>query len=122
MHLGPIFDHRCLQTLTLTVMAWAGTSYGLGLFLQDVPRPPEVIVRDSLLRLWILEFTYAYSLGFAKFSILALYWNVFGLFKIRIPIIVLLVATVIWLLCRVCISSKLAPITFMLLLALLFLL
>lgn len=81
---------------------WLGTWYGLGLFLRDVHRPPDLIIRGSLLRLWILEFTYAYSLGFSKFSILALYWRFFGLFRARVPIIVLLIATGIWLLCRVC--------------------
>lgn len=82
--------------------SWVGTWYGLGLFLRDVHRPLQTIIRDSLLRLWILEFTYAYSLGFSKFSILALYWRFFGRFSIRVPIIVLLVATATWLLCRVC--------------------
>lgn len=80
---------------------FSGTWYGLGKFLRDVPRPQEVIVRDSLLHLWILEFTYAYSLGFSKLSILALYWRFFSLFKIRVPIIILACGTIIWLLCRV---------------------
>lgn len=68
--------------------------------LTDVPRPLTTIIRDNTLYLYILEFTYAYSLGFSKLSILALYWRFFSLFKIRMPIIALFVATVIWLLCR----------------------
>lgn len=91
----------------------AGTWYGLGLFLRDVHRPPEMIIRDSLLRLWILEFTYAYSLGFSKFSILALYWRFFGRFNIRVPIIILMIATATWLICRVCILTVTISATFL---------
>lgn len=77
--------------------------------MQDVPRPPEIITRDSILYLFILEFTYAYSLGFTKLSILALYWHFFRMFKVRIPIIVLACATIIWLLCRVSAPNTLHP-------------
>lgn len=80
--------------------SYTGTNYGLGKFLAEVPRPPAVIIRDNTLYLYILEFTYAYSLGFSKLSILALYWRFFSLFRIRVPIITLTAATVIWLLCR----------------------
>lgn len=97
-------DYLCIVAYVFAAICsglmFSWTNYGLGKFLADVPRPPATIIRDSTLYLYILEFTYAYSLGFSKLSILALYWRFFSLFRIRVPIITLCVATVIWLLCR----------------------
>ncbi|KAH8767250.1 hypothetical protein F5883DRAFT_670534 [Diaporthe sp. PMI_573] len=97
-------DYLCIVAYVFAAICsglmFSWTNYGLGKLLADVPRPPAVIFRDNLLYLYILEFTYAYSLGFSKLSILALYWRFFSLFRIRVPIITLTVATVIWLLCR----------------------
>ncbi|KAJ0107478.1 hypothetical protein J7T55_007667 [Diaporthe amygdali] len=99
-----IDDYFCIVAYIFAAICsglmFSWTNYGLGKILADVPRPQAVIFRDNTLYLYILEFTYAYSLGFSKLSILALYWRLFSLFRIRLPIITLFVATIIWLLCR----------------------
>lgn len=49
----------------------------------------------------IAELTYATSLAFVKYSILAFYWRMFKTSSIKIPIIVLFVLSMIWLIIRV---------------------
>lgn len=76
-------------------------SHGLGLHLQDIPRPKEVVFYDSNRALWIADLVYAGSLAFSKMSILLFYWRLFSNTSIRQPIRALFACAVIWLTIRV---------------------
>jgi hypothetical protein len=78
-----------------------GLQIGLGLFLNEIDYPTEYVLEKSRMILWNVELFYAFSLAFAKFSILAFYWRMFKTSNIKIPIKVLLVSTVVWLILRV---------------------
>lgn len=54
----------------------------------------------SWLVLFASEFIYALSIAFSQFTILTLYWRIFQLTSIRIPIQVMLAASVAWLFVR----------------------
>ena len=59
-----------------------------------------MVTRDSLFYLYFVELAYAFSLAFSKLAILAFYWRMFKTSGIKIPIITLIVATVVWLIIR----------------------
>jgi hypothetical protein len=75
--------------------------YDLGQYLADPLDSHADHVRErSRLLLWIEELFYTLSLGFSKFSILALYWRIFQYTSIRIPIQILQVVVMLWLLVK----------------------
>ena len=85
-----------------------GIQFGLGCFLEDIPIPSDLVLLRSRLLLFHLELAYALSLGFSKLAILAFYWRMFKNSKIRLPIQILSVATIIWLIFRVRFTSKIS--------------
>lgn len=75
----------------------------LGLHITDVKSPPlEDILFRSKLILYIAELFYAFALFFAKMSLLCLYWRMFRLTNIRLPIQILFGCSIIWITFRVC--------------------
>jgi uncharacterized membrane protein YqjE len=75
--------------------------YGLGLHLKDMELTPKESLMRSLLFCYLAELFYASSLASSKLAILAFYWRMFRTSNIKIPIITLVVATLIWLILRV---------------------
>ncbi|KAJ1324693.1 alpha-methylacyl-CoA racemase [Microdochium nivale] len=83
----------------VSVWVWIVQS-GLGRHILEVPGDMGNLLRNSLIHNMVAELTYAASLGFVKFSILAFYWRMFKTSPIKIPIIVLFVLSAIWLTIR----------------------
>ncbi|WAO97032.1 Hypothetical protein NCS54_01473600 [Fusarium falciforme] len=74
---------------------------GLGLHIQDITdRPMEEVLYQSKLLLFIAELFYAAALFFAKLSILSLYWRMFNVTSIRLPIQILFGCSVVWMIFR----------------------
>jgi hypothetical protein len=74
---------------------------GLGLPLSMNPMSDEEqALTHSRLYLYWAEIMYAFSLAFSKMSILGMYWRLFSLSGIRLPIQILFVASVVWLIIR----------------------
>lgn len=73
----------------------------LGLHLNEIHKPAEDIQETSRLILWNVEIFYAFSLAFAKLSILAFYWRMFKTSNLKLPIQILGVSAIIWLTIRV---------------------
>ncbi|KAL7917057.1 hypothetical protein ACQKWADRAFT_307700 [Trichoderma austrokoningii] len=77
---------------------------GLGLHITDVVATQDVTLEDALfegkLLLFIAELFYAYGLFFAKVSILSLYWRMFSLTNIRLPIQILFGCALVWIIFR----------------------
>jgi hypothetical protein len=86
------------------ILLWT-TEYGLGLPLEEIDLSPEEILYHSMLILYFVELTYAASLACSKLAILCFYWKLFRLSKLRVPIITLMVASVVWLIIRVRFAS-----------------
>lgn len=84
----------------VSIWVWIVQS-GLGRHLDDVDGDMGILLRNSLIHNMVAELTYAASLGFVKFSILAFYWRMFKTSPIKIPIILLFVLSAIWLTIRV---------------------
>lgn len=78
------------------------TEAGLGFALADIPgfASPEAILEAGVKYLYVAEICYAFALAFAKLSILAFYWRMFSLSSIRLPIQILVGASVVWLIIR----------------------
>ncbi|KAH7143571.1 hypothetical protein EDB81DRAFT_690139 [Dactylonectria macrodidyma] len=75
---------------------------GLGLHIQDIESPPiEDILFQSKLLLFIAELIYAFALFFAKMSILSLYWRMFRVTNIRLPIQILFGCSLVWITFRI---------------------
>lgn len=73
----------------------------LGRSLQGLdPDVAEHYLDRSRFTMFIIDFFYAYSIGFSKLSILCFYWRIFKYSSIRYPIIFLLIASVLWILIR----------------------
>lgn len=83
------------------VLIWTA-DYGLGRTLADGPRnmSPEMIVQKSYMILFYSEFIYAFSIAFSQLTILSLYWRLFHLSGLRIPILTLIGTSFVWLLVR----------------------
>jgi hypothetical protein len=60
----------------------------------------ETLYWNKLL-LYIAELFYAFALFFGKMSILCFYWRLFSVTDIKIPIIVLMACSIIWITIRV---------------------
>lgn len=82
-----------------------GIVNGLGLHITDVmertDRTIEEVLYQSKLILFIAELFYAFGLFFAKVSILSLYWRMFSVTNIRLPIQILFGCSLIWITFRV---------------------
>lgn len=59
-----------------------------------------MIVEKSYMILFYSEFIYAFSIAFSQLTILSLYWRLFHLSGLRIPILILIGTSVVWLLVR----------------------
>ncbi|KAF5011459.1 hypothetical protein FDECE_2424 [Fusarium decemcellulare] len=71
---------------------------GLGLHIEDIKSPPmEEVLFESKLLLFIAELFYAFALFFAKASILSLYWRMFRVTNIRLPIQILFGCSLVWI-------------------------
>jgi hypothetical protein len=62
---------------------------------------PSQSLKAARLNLFFLGIFYALAVGFAKIAVLALYWRMFSLGRLRYPIIVLTVCSVMWTVLRV---------------------
>ncbi|CAH0027606.1 unnamed protein product [Clonostachys rhizophaga] len=90
---GSVYNGLCLY--------WA-TDWSLGLIIPDTvdPNVKEHILEVSRKLAFFCSLTYAYSIGASKLAILSLYWRLFKLSSIRIPILVLYVIVVAWMILR----------------------
>ncbi|KAH7020747.1 uncharacterized protein B0I36DRAFT_424778 [Microdochium trichocladiopsis] len=80
--------------------SWAWIQTGVGQHLAEIPGDPAVALRNASIHIMVAELTYATSLAFVKFSILAFYWRMFKTSPIKIPIMVLFALSMIWLIIR----------------------
>ena len=82
-----------------------GIDHGLGLHIDDVVAIKDTTLEDALfeskLLLFIAELFYAFGLFFAKVSILSLYWRMFHVTNIRLPIQILFGCSFVWIIFRV---------------------
>lgn len=75
--------------------------FKLGQKLGSLPEHRiEYYMEKSRLVLWISEFMYAWSIALSKLAVLSFYRRLFRFSSIRVPIIILMVASVIWLIVR----------------------
>lgn len=70
-----------------------------------IPDTVDSATKDHILEMarkiaFFCSFTYAYSIASSKLAILSLYWRLFKLSSIRIPIITLLVIVSMWTILR----------------------
>lgn len=80
----------------------SGVCDGLALHRADIWwMTPSQSLKAARLNLFFLGVFYALAVGFAKIAVLALYWRMFSLGRLRYPIIVLTICSVIWTLLRV---------------------
>ncbi|KAH8783119.1 hypothetical protein F5883DRAFT_482874, partial [Diaporthe sp. PMI_573] len=74
---------------------------GLALHRADIWwMTPSQSLKAARLNLFFLGIFYALAVGFAKIAVLALYWRMFSLGRLRYPIIVLTVCSVMWTVLR----------------------
>ncbi|GAB7336683.1 hypothetical protein MBLNU13_g10354t2 [Cladosporium sp. NU13] len=80
-------------------------NHGLGLHIADVVATKDITLEDALfeakLLLFIAELLYAFGLFFAKISVLSLYWRMFNVTSIRLPIQILFGCSLIWIIFRI---------------------
>lgn len=80
-------------------------THGLGLHIMDVTASQNRTLGDVLFQskliLFIAELFYAFGLFFAKVSILSLYWRMFSLTNIRLPIQILFGCSLVWITFRI---------------------
>lgn len=62
---------------------------------------PSQSLKAARMNLFFLVVFYALAVGFAKIAVLALYWRMFSLGRLRFPIIVLTICSVLWTVIRV---------------------
>ncbi|KAI0134528.1 hypothetical protein BJ170DRAFT_203648 [Xylariales sp. AK1849] len=83
----------------IIVPIWVGK--GLGIHIQDVTWLSQAdVLYWSKLLLYIAELYYAYALFFGKMSILSLYWRLFSVTNIKLPIRILMGCSIIWITIR----------------------
>ncbi|KAJ1332045.1 alpha-methylacyl-CoA racemase [Microdochium nivale] len=95
-----IAGYFCSIAWLVMVPIWI--QYGLGMHIQDVKgyTIDELLFANKLI-LYIAEFFYAFSLYFAKTSILCFYWRVFGVSaSMKLAIKILLGCALIWIIIR----------------------
>jgi len=80
-------------------------NHGLGLHIEDVMAIQNKSLGDALfqakLLLFIAELFYAFGLFFAKVSMLSLYWRMFSVTNIRLPIQILFGCSLVWITFRI---------------------
>ncbi|KAG9257235.1 uncharacterized protein F5Z01DRAFT_459920 [Emericellopsis atlantica] len=80
-------------------------NHGLGLHIDDVMAMRGITQGEALfqskLLLFIAELFYAFGLFFAKVSILSLYWRMFNVTNIRLPIQILFGCSFVWITFRI---------------------
>lgn len=95
----------------LIVVAWLGATaffidslvwmqLGLGVHYQTLTMNYDLIVRHTLMNLFVEEIFYSTATVFMKLSLLALYSRIFKLVSIKWPIRILAIAVVSWLVAR----------------------
>ncbi|KAH6874387.1 hypothetical protein B0T10DRAFT_586338 [Thelonectria olida] len=83
-----------------SLILWA-SRYKLGQKLESYDdRRIDFYLEKSRLILWISEFLYAWSIFFSKLAVLTFYRRLFQLSSIRIPIIICMVACILWIILR----------------------
>lgn len=65
---------------------------------------PSQSLKVAQMNLFFVALFYALAVGSAKLAVLALYWRMFSLGRLRYPIIVLATCSVLWILIRVRVS------------------
>jgi hypothetical protein len=94
-----------------TFLTKAEVRWGLGMHLQDIDLPEDVIVHHYFLDLFADMWLYTFSVGLSKFVILGFYWRMFSTSFIRQPIRVLFACSAGWIIVRVAlICSQCQPI------------
>lgn len=82
-----------------------GLNHGLGFHITDYVATKHLTLEDALfeakLLLFIAEHLYAFALFFAKISVLSLYWRMFKVTSIRLPIQILFGCSFVWITFRV---------------------
>ncbi|KAJ0109660.1 hypothetical protein J7T55_014222 [Diaporthe amygdali] len=74
---------------------------GLGLHLAEISwMSPSQSLKVAQMNLFFLALFYALAVGSAKLAVLALYWRMFSLGRLRYPIIVLATCSVLWIVIR----------------------
>ncbi|KAF5717932.1 L-fucose permease [Fusarium mundagurra] len=98
----PICTTSPLLSSTSTIADFSqGIHHGLGLHAKDVKGKTLTEANYTTKKyLFIMEHFYAWTLFFAKISILSFYWRMFRVANIQIFVSVLLVCSVLWLLVR----------------------
>ncbi|KAH7128883.1 hypothetical protein EDB81DRAFT_906569 [Dactylonectria macrodidyma] len=93
------FATCCAYSIILLI--WTKNWY-LGQFLLDsmAEEVREDILKHARFAQFLASFSYSYSIGLSKLSILLFYWRIFKLSAIRIPIQVMLAVVGIWLILR----------------------
>ncbi|KAJ3524929.1 hypothetical protein NM208_g11856 [Fusarium decemcellulare] len=82
------------------LLVWT-TQFKLGQKLESYSDDRiEYYLEKSHIMLWASEFLYSWSIVLSKLAVLSFYRRVFHVSSIRIPIIVLMVACVIWIILR----------------------
>ncbi|CAM1502222.1 Fc.00g042060.m01.CDS01 [Cosmosporella sp. VM-42] len=85
---------------SLQIIWTANWSLGQTLDPSLAPDRREDILLHGRLLMYCSEFCYAFSIASSKLTILTLYWRLFKLSSIRIPIIVMFTVSVIWIIIR----------------------
>ena len=94
-------------TLADFIVWYPGVRDGLALRRADILwMTPSQALKAARMNLFLLLVFYALAVGFAKIAVLALYWRTFSLGRLRYPIIVLTVCSVLWTVIRVCFFSS----------------
>ncbi|KAJ4244795.1 hypothetical protein NW762_014372 [Fusarium torreyae] len=94
-----------------TAVAWAivlprWIEHGFGLHAEDVEGMSIVQANYTTKKyLFIIEHLYAFTLFFAKISILSFYWRMFRVANIQIAVSFLLVCSVLWILVRIFLTT-----------------
>ncbi|KAF4973292.1 hypothetical protein FSARC_367 [Fusarium sarcochroum] len=95
----------------VTAVAWAivlpiWIDHGFGLHAEDVEGMSIVQANYTTKKyLFIIEHLYAFTLFFAKLSILSFYWRMFRVANIQIAVSFLLVCSVLWILVRIFLTT-----------------
>lgn len=87
-----------------------GLKEGLGYHIYDIDNGKSIegILYVNKLYLYIAELVYGFAVYFGKISILALYYRMFGVTNIKLPIRILIVCSTVWFIIRVSIEPCIA--------------
>lgn len=98
-----IQDICLMRLLVADLDVWyPGVCDGLALHRAEISwMTPSQSLKAARMNLFFLVVFYALAVGFAKIAVLALYWRMFSLGRLRYPIIVLTICSVLWTVIRV---------------------